>query len=164
MLVQFDFIFYKGETPIARIIQRLTKSDYSHVAMVLDGLHLLQSDWRTPVSIHHLEYPVDHYDVFRLRTVLTAPEAMAVILFIRERLTAGYDFKLIFSRFFNLLLGTPIFSSKTRYNCDELIVEAFRHVGINLVQGDVTLSPDILSKSELIYPVDERRQPRKREI
>ena len=87
MLVQFDFIFYKGETPIARIIQRITNSEYSHVAMVLDGLHLLQSDWRTPVSIHHLEYPVDHYNVYRLKTELTEREALAVILFIRQDMT-----------------------------------------------------------------------------
>lgn len=160
MLVQFDFIFYKGETPIARIIQRVTNSEYSHVAMVLDGLHLLQTDWRTPVSIQHLEYPVEHYHVYRLRTELTEAEAMAVILYIRERLTAGYDFKLIFSRFFNLLIGTPIFSSKTRYNCDDLIVEAFRHIGINLIPDDIVLTPDILSKSELIYRVDERRKRR----
>ncbi|TWT27870.1 hypothetical protein [Planomicrobium sp. CPCC 101110] len=155
MLEQFDLIFYRGETPIARIIQRLTESQYSHVAMVIDPLHLIQLDWKTPVSIQHLAYPISQYDIYRLKIALTAEERGRVILFIREWISTGYDWKLIFSRLFNILFGTPIISSANRYNCDELIVDAFRHVGINLIERDIKLNPDTLSKSKLLYKVDE---------
>ncbi|RNF39548.1 hypothetical protein [Planococcus salinus] len=155
MLKQFDIIFYKGESFISRVIQRVTNSEYSHVAFVLDALHLLQSDWRTPVSIHHLAYPYGHYDIYRLKISLTEREAESVFMFIRERLSAAYDWKLIFSRFFHIVIGTPIFKSEDRYNCDELIVDAFRHVGINLIAEDVIMTPDTLSKSPLLEKVAE---------
>ncbi|PSL40802.1 permuted papain-like amidase YaeF/Yiix C92 family enzyme [Planomicrobium soli] len=158
MLEQFDFIFYKGETPIARIIQRLTNSQYSHVAMVIDPLHLIQLDWKTPVSIQHLAYPISQYDVYRLKVALTEKEKAKVIFFIREWISTGYDWKLIISRFFNILLATPIVSSADRYNCDELIVDAFRHVGINLIEYDIQLTPDALSKSKLLYNVNENEK------
>ncbi|MGI2327566.1 hypothetical protein [Planococcus sp. YIM B11945] len=153
MLEQFDLIFYKGETPIARAIKRLTNSEYSHVAMVIDPLHLVQLDWKTPVSIQHLAYPISQYDTYRLKTALTDEEKVKVILFMREWISTGYDWKLIFSRFFNILFGTPIISSVKRYNCDELIVDAFRHVGVNLIKDDVKMTPDTLAKSELLYKV-----------
>ncbi|TWT03737.1 hypothetical protein [Planomicrobium sp. CPCC 101079] len=155
MLEQFDLIFYRGETPIARIIQRLTNSQYSHVAMVIDPLHLIQLDWKTPVSIQHLAYPIGQYDIYRLKVALTETEKAKVIFFIREWISTGYDWKLIFSRFFNILFGTPIISSVHRYNCDELIVDAFRYVGVNLIDSDIKLTPDTLSKSRLLYKVDE---------
>ena len=158
MLEPFDLIFHKGETFIARIIQKLTNSEYSHVAMVIDALHLLQSDWKTPVAIQHLAYPVAEYDIYRLRIPLTDLEKQAVLLFIRQRISAGYDWKLIFSRFFNILFGTPIISSVHRYNCDELIIDAFRHVGINLIEEDVSMTPDTLSKSQLIYKLAEGKR------
>ncbi|WKA53853.1 hypothetical protein [Planococcus shixiaomingii] len=154
MLQQFDLIFYKGETPIARLIQRLTNSEYSHVAMVIDSLHLIQLDWKTPVSIKHLAYPIGQYDVYRLKVALTDQEKAKVFFFIREWISTGYDWKLIFSRFFNILLGTPIISAADRYNCDELIVDAFRHVGVNLLERDVQLTPDALSKSKLLFKVE----------
>lgn len=154
MLEQFDLIFYKGETPIARIIQRLTNSQYSHVATVIDPFHLIQLDWKTPVSIQHLAYPIGQYDIYRLKIALTDLEKTKVIFFMREWISTGYDWKLIISRFFNLLFGTPIISSAKRYNCDELIVDAFRHVGINLIEQDVQLTPDALSKSKLLYKVN----------
>ena len=155
MLKRFDIIFYKGESIISRIIQRVTNSEYSHVAFVLDALHLLQSDWRTPVSIHHLAYPYGHYDIYRLKITLTDQEMEEVFMFIRERLSAPYDWKLILSRFFHILIGTPILKSEARYNCDELIVDAFRHVGVNLIEGDVLMTPDTLSKSALLEKVAE---------
>jgi hypothetical protein len=156
MLEQFDLIFYRGETPIARAIKRLTNSEYSHVATVIDALHLIQLDWKTPVSIQHLAYPISQYDIYRLKVALTDAEKAKVVLFMREWISTGYDWKLIVSRFFNILFGTPIISSANRYNCDELIVDAFRHVGVNLIEEDIKLTPDALSKSRLLYKVTER--------
>lgn len=153
MLKQFDIIFHKGRTPIARIIRGLTKSSYSHCAFCLDDLHLLQLDWKTPVTISHLVYPIGQYDVYRLKVDLTEDEKEKVVSFMRDRISTTYDWKLIFSRFFNILFGIPIVSSKKKYNCDELIVDALRSVSVNLIDDDIKMTPDTLSKSDLIYKV-----------
>ena len=153
MLKPFDIIFYKGETPIARIIKKLTKSEYSHCALAIDQLHLIQLDWKNPISIQHLSYLLGQYDVYRINVELTEEEKEKIVLFIRERLSTTYDWKLIFSRFFNILFGTKIISSDHLYNCDELIISAMRHVGINLIEDDVKMTPDTLSKSKLLYKI-----------
>lgn len=155
MLKQFDIIFHKGRTPIAMIIKKLTKSEFSHCAFCLDNLHLLQLDWKTPVTIAHLEYPIGRYDIYRLKVDLTEDEKEKVIIFMRDRISTTYDWKLIFSRFFNILFGTPIVSSEKKYNCDELISDALRSVGVNLIDSDMEMTPDTLSKSNLIYKITE---------
>lgn len=155
MLTPFNIVFHKGKTPIARIIRLLTKSSYSHCALVIDTLHLIQLDWKTPTTIKHLEYPLGNYDVYELTINLTEEEKRKIIRFIRDRISTSYDWKLIFSRFFNILIGTPIVSSESKYNCDELIVDALRSVGINLIEKDVKMTPDTLSKSKQLRKIVE---------
>lgn len=157
MLQPFDIVFHKGKTPIARFIRLLTHSKYSHCAIAIDSIHLVQLDWKTPVSIQHLNYPLGHYDVFRIDVELTNKEKDKVLNYIRERIQTTYDWKLIFSRFFNIIIGTPIISSKKKYNCDELIIEAFRHIGINLITSK-KFTPDSLSKSHLLSKVIEVKE------
>jgi hypothetical protein len=156
MLRQFDIIFHKGRTPIAMIIKKLTNSKFSHCAMVIDPLHLLQLDWKTPVTISHFSYPIGRYDIYRLKVDLTEEEKEKVIIFMRDRISTTYDWKLIFSRFFNILFGTPISNSSNTYNCDELIVDALRSVNVNLIEGDIQMTPDTLSNSNLLRKVSEK--------
>lgn len=155
MLQPFNIIFHKGKTPIARVIRLLTRSKYSHCAIVIDSLHLIQLDWKTPVTIDHLKYPLGQYDIYEVITPLSIVEKQMIARYIRDRISTTYDWRFILSRFLNIIIGTPIFNSKKKYNCDELIVEAFRFVGINLVEGDIKLTPDTLSQSELLRIVVE---------
>lgn len=149
MLSPLNIVFHKGKTPIALLIRLFTKSSYSHCALVIDNFHLVQLDWKTPTSIKHLEYPIGDYDVYELITEVTEDEQEKIRQFIRKYISTTYDWKFIFSRFFNILFGTSIVNSKGLYNCDELIVDAFRSVSINLI-GDEKLTPDSLSKSKLL--------------
>lgn len=157
MLKPYNIIFHKGKTPIARFIRWLTKSNYSHCAIVLngDGYHMLTLDWKTPTTIEHLRYPIGNYDVYEVTTFLSYEDEETIMKFIRKHLSKSYDFKFIFSRFFNILFGTPIYVSEGKFNCDNLIVEAFRSTGINLVNSDKMLSPDELSKSKLLRKIEE---------
>lgn len=151
MLKPFTVIFYKGQSPISKFIKRITKSDkYSHVALVLDNLHLLQLDWKTPVTIKHFNYSVDEYDIYELTFELTEQEKELLLQYLKEKVNTTYDWKFIISRFFNFIFDTPIINSKSRYNCDELIWEAFAHIGIVLNAKDIKMSPEILSKSKLL--------------
>lgn len=151
----FDILFHKGKTPIARIIKKLTKEPYSHCAFFISDFHLLQLDYKSPTVIKHLEYPRGNYDVYELITPLTEQEKEKVINFIMQRIRTSYDFKLIFSRLFNILIGTPIINSKNKYNCDELVRDALRSVGINLIDDDSPLSPGELAKSKLLRKIED---------
>lgn len=154
MLKRFDMIFYKGKTPISKAIRFLTKSEYSHCAILLDSMHLIQLDWNTPTSIKHIDYHIQDYDVYELTIDLSKDEEQKIIEYIIQRISTEYDFVFIISRFFNILFGTKIYNSKDKYNCDELIVEAFRSIGINLIDGDVKLSPSELAKSKLLKKIN----------
>jgi hypothetical protein len=74
--------------------------------------------------------------------------------FIRENVTLKYDWVYVVTRGFNIVFGTKIVNIRNRYNCDELIVEAFRASGINLADNDIKLSPETLSKSEYLRKCD----------
>lgn len=155
MFQPFNIILHKGKTPIARIIRLLTGSKYSHCAFAVNSLHLVQLDWKTPVTISHFSYPIGQYDVYEIITPLTEAEKDKVSRYIRDRISTTYDWRFILSRFFNIVIGTPIFNSKKRYNCDELILEALRSISVNLIEADVKLTPDTLSKSKLLRLVKE---------
>ena len=155
MLQPFNIIFHKGKTPIARFIRLLTRSKFSHCAITIDSLHLIQLDWKTPVTLDHFAYPLGQYDVYEVITPLSDIEKQMISRYMRDRISTTYDWKFILSRFFNITLGTPIISSKKKYNCDELILEAFRHIGVNLIEDDVKLTPDTLSKSKLLRVIKE---------
>ena len=106
------------------------------------------------MSIQHLSYKPSDYDVYHLTFTLTESEKEQITEYIINQLSTTYDWKYIGSRFFNVLFGTKIYNSKEKSNCDELIIEAFRSIGINLLNGDEQVSPETLSKSKLLNKIE----------
>lgn len=155
MIQPFNVIFYKGNSFIGKLIRKFTKGRYSHCALVLsDSFHVLQLDYKTPLSIQHLNYKSSDYDVYELTFDLSNKEKEQITTYIIERLSTTYDWKYICSRFFNILFGTKIYNSKNNYNCDELILDAFRSIGVNLLNGDDQVSPETLSKSKYLRKIN----------
>jgi hypothetical protein len=147
------FLFYSGTSLIGKIIRRTTNSKFSHVALLLDDFHCLELDYKSPTSIKHFRYPKGSYHLYKLNIHLTEQEIKRLNVFIRNNISTKYDWKFIFSRALNIFFGTLIINSKDRYNCDELIVEAYRFIGINLIEEDVKLSPETLSKSDKLVKI-----------
>lgn len=156
MIPPFSFIFYKGNKKLSKLIIKITKGQYSHVGFMIDPIHIIQLDYKTPVSIQHFSYIDEEYDVYQLRTELTEEEQKKVVEFIKLRISTRYDFKLIMSRLLNQLFDTEIKGSHNKYNCDELLVDAFRSIGINLIEKDVVMTPDTLSKSKLLRKIERK--------
>ncbi|MGM7685228.1 hypothetical protein ACSVDA_24285 [Cytobacillus sp. Hm23] len=150
-LQEFDIVAYKGESLISKIIRFSTHSPYSHVAFVLDDLHVLQLNWNTPTVVKHLEYKPHQYDVYRLKQALTEKESDRVRRFIYNKLNSKYDFKFIFSRLLYLLFNTSLYNSKKPYNCDELIVDAF--IGMELTDDQTLLTPYTLAQSDMLMKI-----------
>ncbi|MEK3745858.1 hypothetical protein NST23_24605 [Brevibacillus sp. FSL K6-0770] len=91
-LKRFDLLFVRGQSPLARAIQWFTDSLYSHVAIVLDDMHIAETDWRFPLQWNHNNYPPWQYDVYRYRGELTAVQADVMSTFIQEHIGTPYDF------------------------------------------------------------------------
>lgn len=150
MFPPFSFIFYKKSGLISNLIKWFTKGKYSHVALVIDELHTLELSWKSPTAIKHFEYPKNSYDVYILSYPLSQEQKVKIMEFIKQNINTKYDWIYVLSRGLNLLFGTKIINSSDRFNCDELIVEAFRYVGIELITNDNKLTPDELANSKYL--------------
>lgn len=147
MPLPFSIVAYKGTSLISRLIRMFTKSEYSHVSLMLDDYHCLESNYKTPTSLQHFQYKKGSYDVFVLNEELSDEQKHHISKFIIGRINLKYDWIYIISRFFNIILGTKLYSDPKRYNCDELIVEAFSSIGIDLINEGVKLSPESITNS-----------------
>lgn len=141
MPLPYSIIANKGTSVISRLIRLITKSDYSHVSLILDDFHCLESNYKTSTSIQHFQYKNGSYDVYTLKEDLTEKQKKIIHKFIMDNINLKYDWLYITSRFFNIVVGSKLISSPDRYNCDELIVDAFKAIGIELVNKDIKLSP-----------------------
>ncbi|MCP1159464.1 hypothetical protein [Bacillus infantis] len=154
MFQPFTFIFAKSNSLMSKVIRKVSKSKFSHVAMTLDSLHTLELTWKLPCVIQHFSYSLDRYEIYQLNIDLTEEQQKTIKNFIKINIASGYDKKFVISRGMNLLFGTKIKNSEHLYSCDELIVDAFSLVGIELLDKDVFLTPDSLSKSRYLTKID----------
>jgi hypothetical protein len=153
-LRRFDLLFVRGRSLIGRLVQAVTRSPYSHVAIVLDQWHVAETDWRYPLTVRHLSYPTDTFDVYRYRGELTAEQLTAMECFLHEKLTTPYDYLQSITNGLYLLVGIPIRDAPGRMNCSETVDRMFAAAGIDLcpaVLGHVT--PADLARSEKLQKI-----------
>lgn len=153
MYQPFDILFFKGDTIIGKLIRFVSKSEYSHVCMFLDQFHTLETAWNKPSIINHFSYKYRDYDIYRLNVQLNDYQKQIILQYITERINYKYDWLYAITRGLNLLFGTKIINSKNRFDCDELIYEAFKRVGIQLVENGEMLTPSVISKSKYLERV-----------
>lgn len=154
MLQPYFFIFYRGNSLLGKIIRFISNGKYSHCAIMLDQFHTLETAWNKPSVITHFSYRYKDYDIYRLKVKLTECQKQIILQYITEHISVGYDYKYLITRFFHLLFGTKIINSKNRYDCDELICEAFKSVGINLIEDGELLTPSVLSESKYLKRIN----------
>lgn len=85
-LKRLDLLFVSGRSPLAGAIQLFTDSPYSHLAIVLDDMHIAEMDWRFPLQRHHNNYPPWQCDVYRYRGELTAAQVATMTEFIQAHI------------------------------------------------------------------------------
>ncbi|MGN7469632.1 hypothetical protein [Brevibacillus sp. SAFN-007a] len=156
-LRRFDLLFYKGDSWIGKIIMGVTDSPYSHVAIVLDDLHLVETDWRYPFQIRHLEYRPDEYDVFRLKETLSNLQKHRMQQFINEHLRTPYDLKQSLSNgLFILSQGRiHVMDAANKMNCCESAYKMYQTAWIELLpeRPKDYLTPGLLASSEKLIQV-----------
>ena len=151
-----DLLFYKGNSVLSRLIRYISKSEqYSHCSIFIDNLHLVETSYKQPNVIAHFGYRYAEYDVYRINVELSEDQQKTVMRYLRQRINRSYDFKYILTRAGNFLFGTEVKTSEGKYTCDKLILEAFKKVGITLLEEDLILSPDALSNSRYLTLIEE---------
>jgi hypothetical protein len=90
-LQRYDLLFVKGKTLESRVIEDVAHSPYSHVAIVLDEWHIIETDWRYPLKVKHMHYTPEEYDVYRYYGELTYIQMDAMDAFLHEKLNTPYD-------------------------------------------------------------------------
>ncbi|WP_026678228.1 hypothetical protein [Fictibacillus gelatini] len=135
---RFDLLFIKGTTLSSKIIRAVTSSPYSHVAIVLDSYHVVETDIRYPLQIRHISYPKRKVDVYRFYRDFTEKEKAAMKSFIMENLHTQYDIVRTVSNGLFIMAKIPIMNAVKRMNCTEAAYEMFLAAGIDLEVNDLT--------------------------
>ena len=145
---EFDLLFYKGDGFISKIIKKVTAPPYSHVALVLDNYHVVEADWKHPLSIRHISYSSWDYDIYRVEG-LTEEHKEKIRRYINETISAGYDYKLVLSHLFKYFFKGKLLNSPSRYDCSEWVTLAFLYAGIELLPNKqpFEVAPSDLLKS-----------------
>ncbi len=152
---RFDLLFVRGDTPIiSGMVQKITKSPYSHVAVIRGPDSVYETNWWYPLQASFIKYPLEKCDVYRYRGELSLSQQQAMESFINLNLGARYDLIQSLSHGLYLTTGFPIRDDAKRFNCSEFVDRMFKAAGIDLcpaVDGHVT--PGDLARSDKLQRI-----------
>ena len=118
-----DIIFIRTKSPISWLIRKLTKSKYSHVAILMSdsGNFLIESDFLKPVKIRKNNYT--QFEIVHLN--ITNEERLKLVSFLVDQTNRKYDYKRIAGIVLNILGLSDNKNLWNDYNkdiCSELMV------------------------------------------
>lgn len=150
-----DILLVKGKTPvISRLIRWVTKSEYTHVAIVYGENRIAEIDVNRKLSIYPMD-PKETYYVFRYKGGLKNKQKTDMKRLIANRTlqNAGYDWLKILSMFLQSTFKKPFFLDiKNRVICSEIVDYIYMDIGIDLVPNSTIghVSPADIANSTCI--------------
>ncbi|HLN63765.1 MAG TPA: hypothetical protein VK464_19770 [Symbiobacteriaceae bacterium] len=148
-----DIMLVRGHSPISRLIQWITRSPYSHAALVANESIIIEADWG--IRLRAVRNPYRDYDLYTADP--TETQRRTIVAYGRGRIGYGYDLwrllALALRELFHLRL--PFLNAGDRLVCSELIDLAYREAGIDLRpdQPDGYVTPRDLALSPTIRKV-----------
>ena len=117
-----DIIFYRPTGFIGWAISKITKSEYSHVAMAVDNFHIIEADKFIQSRLSDLSYVEDIHRVYRIRDIDKATQ-FAVTTEALTMLGTNYDYSQVFGLFLRIILKRDEISLNraNKYICSEII-------------------------------------------
>lgn len=151
-----DIVFFKRKNFFASLVSRITKSPYSHVAMVIYPGYMIEANWYKKSNIVAFEYNPEYMEAFRIKGGLSHSQQMIVLNKSGKQLGKTYDYPQLFEYVLEYLFKARFFdsflNSKNLIICSELIDDIYDEISIDLVpdraKGNVT--PADLVNSDLI--------------
>lgn len=122
-LKPYDLVFVKGNTLLDRIIKSRLKSKYSHVGMMLDDKHIVETGFNVPLSIRHFHYT--DYDIVRVNFTDKQKEKLKEFIF--KTLQSRYDLAEIAA-----YLGFYFADKANEYICISWTEHALQYAGFKL--------------------------------
>ncbi|CAM3679172.1 hypothetical protein GCM10009865_47690 [Aeromicrobium ponti] len=150
-----DIVFFRGQSWNSKIINRLTKSPYTHVGIAMSENMILEADRFIKTRIR----PVTNDDIYIImRCDLTWQQKELIYTNGKKFIGVSYDYLEIAEWFFKLLAnydGVGFVNNVNRVYCSELVDLVFKSAGVDLlperVDGDVL--PSHLMDSPLLTKV-----------
>ena len=153
-----DIIASCGTSWIDRIISIATQSPITHVAMKIDDDFIMESTWVGVKMSKYSKFKTTKHYILRCHE-LSEEQQDQVVKFIKDAVDVPYDYRLFFGLALERFFGIKkyIKDSKDKYMCIELIIEAFKSVGVNLLPNivDEEIEPDSLLYSPYLMMVNE---------
>ncbi len=161
-----DLVFCSGEYLFSKIIQRLTKSTWSHVAVIykdeeLGRVLVLEAEARIGIRMIPLSSYLSDYSYTRrpykgkifVATIHTPVEKEHLnkgISFGLDELTRPYDNWEIIRIFLRILFKKGKREKNRNYICSELVQAIYAKAGIYFKFTDSYISPDSIWKDERV--------------
>jgi hypothetical protein len=140
-----DVIFVKTRSPISWAIRKLTKSEWSHVAVIMSDHFLIESDFLKPVKVR-----INRYSQTKIVNLnISDEERLKLVSFLLDQTNRGYDYGRIMGILLYLLGFTKNRNLWNDYNkdiCCELIIR-----GLTSLNDVKNISPNIINA---ITPAD----------
>lgn len=145
---KYDILLYKGTSIISKIIRFITKSEYSHSAIVIDECHVAECNIWYSFRIRHISYVSDSYDLYRCKEEYNKDKIME---FIHNNIGSKYDYREILR-----CLGFKIKDDKNKLICSESVYDCFKYAGCDLLpyNEDGITTPSDISKSKLLEKIN----------
>lgn len=116
-----DIVFARTRSPISWLIRTLTKSEWSHVAIMMSDHFLIESDFLKPVRIRK-----NYYSQFKIVQLnITDIERLNLVSFLLDQTNRGYDYGRIVGILLYLLGFTKNRNLWNDYNkdiCCEMVI------------------------------------------
>ncbi len=159
-----DLVFCSGNYFFSRIIQRFTKSMWSHVGIVyydvaLDRMLILESEKLYGVRIAPLSKYIKDYhgknkpykgliSIARMESELNLEEIKKGICYGMDELTKPYDDAEILKIAFRILFKIGRRVNDRKYICSELVQVCYKRMGIVFNYRNKIISPDDIWRDE----------------
>lgn len=148
----FDLLLVKGESIVSNTIKKLTDSEYSHVAVVLNEHCIYETKINKPFQAYVNDYEPHEYDIYRMKDKLTPFQKYTMQRYLMENQNVKYDLMKTVSNGLFILFKFPIIDVANRLNCVESAKGVYFAGGINL-NG---ITPQEISENECLIKVTEK--------
>jgi uncharacterized protein YycO len=140
-----DIILTYNKSWISSLIRWAVGSKYTHVAIAINETIIAESWWN---GVRFTKLDTKKNKFTRLRCPeLTEHQKTNIIAFIYDKIDFEYDYKLLIGIGLNRIFGFKTkWDDPKKYICVELIIEAYRSVGIDLLEYNKDIAPH-----ELLY-------------
>lgn len=145
-----DIIFVKTSSPISWLIRKVSGGKFSHICISMNDENtvILEADVFQRLSVKR--NPYTSYQVVDVD--MSDSQRLQLLYFILGKYGAKYDYYYVLGmglKLLGLVKDSVGFDRRNRWMCSEIIDEAFKHVGIDLIPNktDGNVSPSELANA-----------------